>query len=190
MLSGGRPLFGVLNVDPAENLLHLISGALLLYAAVGQRDEALAGIVAFGMGVVYALVGILGIVIPDVFGLFPGGLSIADDLIHLSLGAFGIVAAELTRAGPTVRNRPGKSGDDAVKKTVSLLAAASLAAGPMLAVLTGGPGAGVLVFCAGLVLLGVRALMGDGDRAVGWVLVLVGALAAVADLIRMLLGVG
>lgn len=99
LFSGGFPLFGVLNVDPFENLLHLASGCVLLYAGFVPRGGRRAGVAALGVGVLYALVGVVGIVVPDLFGLTPGGLSLADDVIHLTLGALGIGAGQRTRRG-------------------------------------------------------------------------------------------
>jgi hypothetical protein len=45
--------------------------------------------------VVYLLVGVLGFVIPMLFGLLPNGYSIVDNLIHLALGVGGIVVGFL-----------------------------------------------------------------------------------------------
>jgi hypothetical protein len=96
-LAGGQPLFGVLNVDPWENLAHLLSGALLAYAGFFQRDEVFAAIVVLALGVTFTLIGVTGFVYPTLFGLLPSGLHPADDLLHLALGAFGIAAVETGR---------------------------------------------------------------------------------------------
>lgn len=186
-LSGGFPLFGMLNVDPFENLLHLASGCVLLYAGFIPRGGRRAGGAALGVGVLYALVGVVGIVVPDLFGLTPGGLSLADDVIHLILGVLGIAAADLARSGAP---QAWRRGGDAGRRAAGIAAAACLLGGPVLALLTGGAGIGVLVFCAGVILVGAWTLMGEADRAVGWVMVFVGALAALADLTRLLLGIG
>ncbi len=99
LLAGGRPLLGVLNVDPWENVAHLISGALMAYVGFLQKDEVLAGIAVLPLGVAYALVGVVGFVVPDLFGLLPSGLSLADDLLHLALGVLGVAAVEFSRHG-------------------------------------------------------------------------------------------
>lgn len=45
----------------------------------------------FGLGVVYLLVGVVGFVVPDLFGLLPHEYkTVLDNLIHLSLGVLGI----------------------------------------------------------------------------------------------------
>ncbi len=61
-------------------------------AAVGFRgsDRAVRQVVG-GLGVVYLLVGILGIIVPDMFGLLPHEYeTVLDNLIHLGLGVLGI----------------------------------------------------------------------------------------------------
>ena len=90
VLLGEKSLFGVLNIDIAEDAIHLITGGLM--AAVGFRgsDSAVRSVVG-GLGVVYLLVGVLGFVVPDLFGLLPHEYkTVLDNLIHLSLGVLGI----------------------------------------------------------------------------------------------------
>ncbi|MBA2699410.1 MAG: DUF4383 domain-containing protein [Nocardioidaceae bacterium] len=87
---GERSLLGVLNIDIAEDAVHLVTGGLM--AAVGFRgsDRAVRQVVG-GLGVVYLLVGILGIIVPDMFGLLPHEYeTVLDNLIHLGLGVLGI----------------------------------------------------------------------------------------------------
>ena len=93
--SGEFPLFGVLNVDPFESLLHLPTSVVLLGAGFVPRGGRAAGVAALTMGVLYTLVGAVGIVLPNFFGLVPGGLSLVDALLHLAVGALGIAAADL-----------------------------------------------------------------------------------------------
>jgi hypothetical protein len=91
VLLGEKSLFGVLNIDIAEDAIHLVTGGLM--AAVGFRgsDSAVRSVVG-GLGVVYLLVGVLGIFVPDLFGLLPHEYkTVLDNLIHLSLGVLGIV---------------------------------------------------------------------------------------------------
>ena len=75
--------------------------------------------------------------------------------------------------------------------TRALLASAFvlLVAGPLVVILAGSLTVGVLIFSAGVVLLGIRTLV-EGDRTVGSVLVAIGALTAVADLARLALVTG
>jgi len=53
--------------------------------------------------VVYLLVGVLGFVIPMLFGLLPHGYSIVDNIIHLALGVAGIAVAFSSQGGATAR---------------------------------------------------------------------------------------
>ncbi len=90
VLLGEKSLFGVLNIDIAEDAIHLVTGGLM--AGVGFRgsDSAVRSVVG-GLGVVYLLVGVLGIFVPDLFGLLPHEYkTVLDNLIHLSLGVLGI----------------------------------------------------------------------------------------------------
>ena len=90
LLLGEQALFGVLNIDLAEDLIHLVTGGLMLYVGLAHRGNALARQVVGGLGVVYLLVGLLGFVVPDLFGLLPHRYSLVDNLLHLTLGVLGI----------------------------------------------------------------------------------------------------
>ena len=103
LIAGEEPLLGLVNIDIVEDLVHLLTGGLLAYAGFGQRDEGLARNVVGGLGVVYLLVGVLGFVIPMLFGLLPHGYSIVDNVIHLALGVAGIAVAFSSRGGATAR---------------------------------------------------------------------------------------
>lgn len=90
LLLGEKSLLGVLNIDIAEDVVHLLSGGLM--AAVGFRgSESAVRTVVGGVGIVYLLVGVLGILVPDMFGLLPHEYeTVLDNLIHLALGGLGI----------------------------------------------------------------------------------------------------
>ena len=90
VLLGEKSLFGILNIDIAEDVIHLVTGGLM--AGVGFRgsDRAVRSVVG-GLGVVYLLVGVLGFFVPDLFGLLPHEYhTVLDNLIHLSLGVLGV----------------------------------------------------------------------------------------------------
>ncbi len=92
LVLGDELLAGILNIDLLEDIIHIGSGALLAY--VGFRGTAdLARTVVGGLGVVYLLVGLLGFVAPNLFGLIPHGYTIADNLLHLAIGAASIAVA-------------------------------------------------------------------------------------------------
>jgi hypothetical protein len=69
--------------------VHLLIGAALLYGAIAGRAAAI-GVLKV-VGVVYLLVGVLGIISPDGFGLLPLGGT--DVFLHLASGAIFLAAA-------------------------------------------------------------------------------------------------
>ena len=93
-LAGDEPLFGELglNSDLPEDLLHLLTGGLLAYAGFRGTD-ALVRAVAGGVGVVYVLLGVLGFVNDELFGLLPDGYTLVDNLVHLVVGGLGVALA-------------------------------------------------------------------------------------------------
>ncbi len=99
LLLGDGLLIGLLNIDVVEDIVHLLTGGILAYVGFGQRDENVARSVVGGLGVVYLLVGLLGFVLPFLFGLIPSGYTIADNLVHLALGALGIAAGFFLSGG-------------------------------------------------------------------------------------------
>ena len=86
-------LFGFLNSDIIEDIIHLVTGALMAYVGFAQRDNALARMVVGVLGAVYLLVGILGFIDPKLFGIAPSGYTTADNIVHLLLGVLGLVVA-------------------------------------------------------------------------------------------------
>ncbi len=87
-------LLGLLNIDIVEDIIHILSGAILAYVGF-VADRGLARMVVGGLGVVYVLVGILGFVDPELFGLIPNGYNLFDNLFHLALGALALAVAFL-----------------------------------------------------------------------------------------------
>jgi hypothetical protein len=104
LIAGEGHLFGIINIDIAEDIIHLLTGGLMAYVGFASSDVSLAKMVVGGLGVVYLLVGIIGFVNTTVFGLFPSGYTIADNLVHLVLGVLGIVVAwVLTSSSSTMK---------------------------------------------------------------------------------------
>ena len=97
LLVGERLLLGILNVDLVEDIVHLITGGSLAYVGFGRTDLGLARNVVLALGVIYLLVGILGFVVPSLFGLLPDGYTIFDNLLHLALGVASIAVALFAR---------------------------------------------------------------------------------------------
>lgn len=91
LLLGNESLFGVLNIDRAEDAIHLFSGGTLLATGLLARDERVVRSVVGVVGVAYLAVGLLGFVAPRLFGLVPHGYdTVLDNLIHLTLGVLGV----------------------------------------------------------------------------------------------------
>jgi hypothetical protein len=86
-------LFGFLNVDIAEDIVHLVTGALMVYVGFAQKDNALARMVVGVLGAIYLLVGILGFVSAKLFGVLQHDYTTADNIVHLLLGILGLVVA-------------------------------------------------------------------------------------------------
>ncbi len=93
LVLGERLLLGILNIDILEDIVHILTGAILAYVGFGRTDLALARNVVLGLGVIYLLVGLLGFVVPTLFGLLPDGYTIFDNLLHLALGGLSIAVA-------------------------------------------------------------------------------------------------
>ena len=103
LLLGDQLLFGLLNIDIVEDIVHLATGGLMAYVGFTRTDLGVARNVVGGLGVVYLLVGLLGFVVPNLFGLLPHGYTIADNLLHLALGALGIAVGWFVGRDRTVR---------------------------------------------------------------------------------------
>jgi hypothetical protein len=86
LLFGEGLLLGLINVALLEDVIHLASGALLLYAGV-QRNVGVARGIVLAVSLVYLLVGALGFVVPYLFALLPHGYS----LVHLILSVLGLL---------------------------------------------------------------------------------------------------
>jgi hypothetical protein len=93
LVLGDQVWLGILNVDILEDVVHLITGSLLAYVGFGRVDQALTRTVVGVLGVIYLVVGVLGFVVPMIFGLIPHGYTLFDNLLHLALGIVSIALA-------------------------------------------------------------------------------------------------
>jgi hypothetical protein len=93
LVLGDQVWLGILNVDLLEDVVHLITGGLLAYVGFGRVDQALTRTVVGVLGVIYLVVGVLGFVVPMIFGLIPHGYTLFDNLLHLALGIVSIALA-------------------------------------------------------------------------------------------------
>ncbi len=91
LVLGDGSLFGVLNIDIAEDIIHLLTGGLLLYAGFA-RDLRITRALVGGIGIAYLVIGLVSFARPMLFGLIPSGYEVVlDNLIHLTLGVLGII---------------------------------------------------------------------------------------------------
>lgn len=86
-------LLGLFAVNWLHNIAHIAIGAAGLAA---YRSPAGARSYAIGVGVLYLLLFVIGLVLPTVFGLLP--LNGADNVLHI---VSGIVALAIGLASPT-----------------------------------------------------------------------------------------
>jgi hypothetical protein len=93
LVLGDQVWLGILNVDIFEDVVHLITGGLLAYVGFGSVGQALTRTVVGVLGVIYLVVGVLGFVVPMIFGLIPHGYTVFDNLLHLALGVVSIALA-------------------------------------------------------------------------------------------------
>ena len=95
LVLGERLLLGILNIDILEDIVHILTGGLLAYVGFGRTSLALARNLVLALGIIYLVVGLLGFVVPTLFGLLPDGYTIFDNLLHLALGILSIAVAYL-----------------------------------------------------------------------------------------------
>jgi hypothetical protein len=93
LVLGNQVWLGLLNVDILEDIVHLITGGLLAYVGFGRTDLTLTRTVVGVLGVIYLVVGVVGFVVPMIFGLIPHGYTVFDNLLHLALGVLSIALA-------------------------------------------------------------------------------------------------
>lgn len=96
------PLLGLFHVNLLHNLVHLLSGVVLLGAAF-MNNGANARITLLVLGVVYAIVTILGFVAPGLTGSLIGGETASellyDNVLHLILAVVFIGVPLLVKEG-------------------------------------------------------------------------------------------
>jgi hypothetical protein len=78
------PLLGLFEVNALHSVIHLATGAMLLYAAMKGADAmVMCGKI---LGIVYAVVTLLGFVMGgDLFGIM--NVNMEDNILHLALAA-------------------------------------------------------------------------------------------------------
>jgi len=99
MESASGDLLGLFPINVLHNVVHLAIGAFLLWGAT-QHDRALLS--ARVVGGVYLVVGLLGFVAPDTFGLMPIGGN--DIWLHLATAAVLLGVSFLDKDGERSRD--------------------------------------------------------------------------------------
>jgi hypothetical protein len=101
LVLGDKSLLGVLNIDLAEDAIHLLTGGLLAYAGFAARSLTVVRAIVGGTGIAYLVLGIVAFARPMLFGLIPSGYeTVLDNLIHLTLGVLGIFVGFLLKERP------------------------------------------------------------------------------------------
>ncbi len=87
------------DVNLTHNVIHLLTGVLGLVAGFAMLAYARA--YALVLGIVYAALGIWGLAVGDGFDPFGllGSVNMADNFLHLAIGALGIGAYVASREG-------------------------------------------------------------------------------------------
>jgi hypothetical protein len=109
-------LIGVFDVNGWHNVVHLASGIVGLSLAGSWFGARL---YAFGFGVVYLAVTVIGFVLGDghaVFGLIP--VNTEDNFLHLAISLLGIAAALATPSVPPPTTVDHESGSRAFEASV------------------------------------------------------------------------
>jgi hypothetical protein len=104
LVLGNKLWLGILNIDIVEDIVHLVTGGLLAYVGFGRTDLVTTRNLVLALGVIYLAVGILGFLVPMMFGLIPHGYTLFDDLLHLALGVLSIAVALTTPVASTARD--------------------------------------------------------------------------------------
>ena len=90
---GNQVWGGILNVDIAEDIVHLITGGILTYVGFGRTELSVTRTVVGLLGIIYLMAGVLGFASPTMFGLIPHGYTAFDNLLHLLLGGLSFAVA-------------------------------------------------------------------------------------------------
>ncbi len=97
-----HPVLGIFEVNTLHNLIHLVSGILvLMFAGMGEMQAKKFALV---LGVVYALITILGFLLSgNIFNLVM--VNMADNLLHLVLAVL-LLAVGLTGRSSSTPSMP------------------------------------------------------------------------------------
>jgi hypothetical protein len=89
---------GLFTTDTIHNLVHIVSGAIALAISFGRTESAVSnGLIGFG--VLYAVVFVLLLVSPTMFGILTVPVNGADHVLHAALAIVSLAVGFATRAG-------------------------------------------------------------------------------------------
>lgn len=88
----GAFIAGILEFDMAHNVVHVLLAAVALGVGYGVKRMDAQRTIAKVVGVVYLALGAVGFVAPNVLGFVGLHLELAENLIHIALGAWGAYA--------------------------------------------------------------------------------------------------
>lgn len=89
-------LLGIFAIDPAHNVVHILSGVVGLAAGFlgsGQYARWYAGV----FGVVYGLVTVVGFIMTPILGIIP--VNLPDNLLHAAIAVASLAVFFLTASG-------------------------------------------------------------------------------------------
>ena len=75
----------------------------MAYVGFGRVDQALTRTLVGVLRIIYLVVGVLGFVVPMIFGLIPHGYTLFDNLLHLALGILSIALTWFVGGDRTAR---------------------------------------------------------------------------------------
>ncbi|MDQ3937507.1 MAG: DUF4383 domain-containing protein [Chloroflexota bacterium] len=89
----------VFHTGAVHNVVHIASGAALLFVAFGLTGANLtSGLIVFG--VAYGAVLVLALISPTMFGLFQVSVNLADHVLHAALAVLSVAVGWLARSNP------------------------------------------------------------------------------------------
>jgi hypothetical protein len=87
-----------------HNAVHIVTGLLALYIAFGLKGEMQTNGV-IGFGVLYAVVLVVTLISPNLFGLFQYGVNVGDHLLHAALAVVSLGIGWMARSSATMVTR-------------------------------------------------------------------------------------
>jgi hypothetical protein len=90
------PANAIFATGSVHNIVHIATGLLALYIAFGLKGEMQANAV-IGFGVLYAVVLVVTILSPTLFGLFTYAVNAGDHALHAAVAVVSLVVGWMAR---------------------------------------------------------------------------------------------